>query len=78
MIPLEAGDIIQLNPETCRNSMLAGCFLVVTEPKQFGCQGYVQCTGKDGEAGGQAYYRPVWEEIERTGAKAPFVIEDAS
>lgn len=64
---LKAGDLVQLSPETCKNPMLAGCIMVVTEPKPFGAMGYVQCTGTNGEPGGQAYYRPGWTEMEHVG-----------
>ena len=64
---LKVGEIVQLSPEVCRNPMFGGCMLVVTEPKSFGCQGYVQALGADGKIGGQAFYRPSWEEIEPTG-----------
>lgn len=70
---LKVGDVVQLSPETCRNRMFAGCFLTVSEPKAFGCQGYVQCTGENGEPGGQAYYRPEWSEMEFVGS-ATFVV----
>lgn len=53
---------MQLGPDT-RNPMFAFCFLTVTEPKRFGCMGYVQMTGENGKPGGQAYYRPQWDEM---------------
>ena len=72
--PLRVGQVIQLNPETTRNRMFAACLLVVTEPKAFGCQGFVQMTGEDGKPGGQAYYRAGWEEIARlTGDEVVFI-----
>lgn len=64
---LEPGDLVQFNPETVRNKMLTACIMVVTEPKVFGAQGYVQMAGKDGQAGGQAYYRAGWDEMEFVG-----------
>ncbi len=65
---LEPGDVVQLDPETCRNRAFAGCFLLVTEPKSFGCQGYVQGVGDtNDEAGSQFYYRPDWDEMEFVG-----------
>lgn len=64
---LKIGQLVQLNPETVKNKMLSGCIMVVTEPKQWGCQGYVQAFGENGEAGGQAYYRPSWDEMELVG-----------
>lgn len=72
--PLRIGQVVQLNPETTRNPMFAACLLVVTEPKAFGAQGFVQMTGKDGKPGGQAYYRATWEEIARlTGDEVVFI-----
>lgn len=71
---LQVGEIVQLSPETCRNRMLAGCMMTVTEPKSFGAQGYVQVCGSGGEPGGQAYYRANWEEMEPTGGQSPFVV----
>lgn len=64
---LYAGDIVQLNPETCRNPMFAACMMTVTEPKDWGAQGYVQSLGANGEPGGQAYYRANWDEMELVG-----------
>ena len=61
------GQLVQLNPETVRNRMFAACIMVVTEPKSFGAQGYVQGLGENGEPGGQAYYRATWEEMEIVG-----------
>lgn len=63
--PLQPGMLVQLNPETVRNPMFSACIMVVTEPKAFGAQGYVQALGQDGKPGGQAYYRANWEEMER-------------
>ena len=64
---LKGGQLVQLNPETVRNKMFAACIMVVTEPKSFGAQGYVQGLGENGEPGGQAYYRATWEEMEIVG-----------
>ena len=73
---LKVGEIIQLNPETTRNKMFAGCLMIVTEVKgDWGCQGYVQGLGVNGEPCGPAYYRAKWEEMEPTGGQAPWVRE---
>lgn len=64
---LQPGTIVQLNPDTCRNRMFAACLMVVTEPKSFGAQGYVQALGEDGEPGGLAFYRAEFDEIEPCG-----------
>jgi len=72
---LTIGDVVQLNPETCRNAAFAGCFMTVTEPKSWGAQGYVQALGRDGKPGGQAYYRAKWDEMEGPIGRAEFVVE---
>ncbi len=56
------------NPETCRNQNFGACFLVVTDPRPWGAQGYVQIIGSNDRPGGLAYYRARWEEIELIGA----------
>ena len=71
---LKAGDIVQLNPEVVGNPMFASCLMVITEPKSWGAQGYVQALGQDGEMGGQAYYRAKWEEMHYVG-NAEWVVE---
>lgn len=63
---LSPGMVVQLSPE-CRNPMLACCMMTITEPKPWGAQGYVQCTGVDEKMGGQAYYRAQWGEMELVG-----------
>jgi hypothetical protein len=70
---LNVGDVVQINPNS-KYAMFAGCFLTVTEPKSFGCQGYVQCLGDDQRRGGQAFLRPRFEDIELIG-RAVFMID---
>lgn len=71
---LKVGEIIQLDPTTTANRMFAGCLMIVSEPKSFGCQGYVQSLGEGGNPGGQAYYRAIWTEMWPTGGTAPWLI----
>ncbi len=71
-MPLNRGDIVQLGPN-CGNPMFAYCLMVVTEPKTFGAQGFVQVLGQDGKGGGEAYYRAKWDEMEETGGIAPWM-----
>jgi len=76
---LRVGEIVQLNPETTKNKAFAGCLMVVSEPKSFGAQGYVQALGESrDDMGGQAYYRASWDEMEETGGSAPWLIGSAS
>ena len=75
---LKLGDVVQLNPDTIGNRAFAGCFLVVTELKAFGCQGYVQALGNSRDTqGGQAYLRPRWVDMEFVG-HAQWVIDNES
>ncbi len=71
------GDVVQISPFDPSNPMFGGCFMVVTELKSWGVQGYVQALGKDGEPGGQAYYRAKWDEIEYAGKAMWMVKSDA-
>ena len=64
---LRIGDVVLLDLENCRNPMFKGCLLTVTEPKEWGVQGYVQDLGKNNAPGGQAFYRAKWDEMEFVG-----------
>lgn len=70
----QINDIVQLNPETVRNKMFTACFMVITEIKSWGAQGYVQALGENGNPGGQAYYRANWDEIVKVGC-AEWIIQ---
>lgn len=71
---LKPGEIVQLSPHDTLDPMFAGAMMVISEPKAFGAQGYVQVLGTDGEPGGLAYYRATWIEMDETGGVAPWVI----
>lgn len=64
---LKPNMVVQLSPQV-GNPAFACCFMVVTEPKSWGAQGYVQSLGTREAPGGQAYYRAKWEEMEYIGA----------
>lgn len=70
---LKRGDIVQLHPERCKQSVFKGCLMIVTDPKSFGAQGYIQEIGERGEMGGVAFYRATWEEMELCG-KAMWIL----
>jgi hypothetical protein len=72
MLPTELvpGDIVQLNPETCRAKGFACCLAVVDEQKAFGAQLWIHMVGKTlDEIGPDTYYRAKWEEMELTGGR---------
>lgn len=64
---IKIGDLVQLNAAMVDNKAFAGCIMVVTEPKPWGAQGYVQSLGNYRTPGRQAYYRAKWEEMELVG-----------
>lgn len=67
---LESGDVVQINPEgKYKDHFAAGMLLVVTEPKSFGCQGYLM-SATNFEAcklKGVAYLRISFEDMEYVG-----------
>lgn len=70
------GDVVQLDPVTTRNRAFAACFMIVTEPKPWGAQGYVQALGTNRKStGGQAYYRAQWSEMSQPIGKAEWIAE---
>lgn len=71
--PLEINDLVQLDPKKCRNPMFAACFMVISELKSWGAQGYVQALGENGKPGGQAYYRAHFDEMVKVG-KAEWIV----
>jgi len=70
---LKVGDVVQIDPAA--DTKFPGCFMMVTEPKAWGAQGFVQVP-----AGGAAYFRPTWEQMEYIGPACwvPIQQEDSS
>lgn len=71
---LKVNTVVQLNPHSISNKAFGGCFMIITEPKGFGAQGYVQAIGDMDAPGGQAYYRANWDEMEYIG-QAEWVVD---
>ena len=63
---LQIGDVLQLNPDYPK---FGGDLIVVTEPKSWGCQGYLMMkTVKSAcRFNGVAYLRPKFEDMEYVG-----------
>lgn len=73
--PLKIGEIVQIDPAHKDGRdvhWFGGCLMVVTEPKSWGAQGYVQNAGSDG---GPAFYRCDFKHMEPTGGMAPWVLK---
>jgi len=60
-------DVVQITPE--KPGYFRGCFMVVTEVKTWGVQGFVAVPRREGIPL-QAYYRAEWSDIEHIGASA--------
>ena len=58
---LSIGDVVQIDP--AHDDVFGGCFMVVTEPKLWGAQGYCSTPGEKG----LAYYRCPHESMELVG-----------
>ncbi len=72
---LKIGEIVQIDPahtDSRDGQCFGACLMVVTEPKPWGAQGYVQNAGQTG----QAYYRCKWEHMEPTGGMAVWMPSD--
>lgn len=65
---LKVGQVLQYNPD---HPYFPGQLLVVTDPKDFGCQGYLlQDTDQDlglCRYKGFAYLRPTFDQVEHVG-----------
>lgn len=61
---IRVGDVVQIDP--AHDDVFGGCFMVVTEIKAWGVQGYVAIPGK-GDKGGDAYYRVKFQDVELIG-----------
>ena len=66
---IKTGTVVQIDPEHHLNKLgfFAGCFMVVTSVRGWGCQGYIAMPTERGKMPGMAYYRAKWDEIEVIG-----------
>ncbi len=69
---LVAGDVVQISPTTLKDGFFAGCFMMVTEPKSWGAQGFIAIPGNRGTNPKEAYYRVKWDDMEYVG-RAEFI-----
>ena len=64
--PLEKGDVVQLSHAT----NFPFCFMIVTEPKSFGAQGYIFMPQDLGEHPAEAHFRASSAEMTYIGKAA--------
>lgn len=62
---IKVGSVVQVDPEY--DKLFAGCFLLVTELKSWGVQGFVAMPKSRDELPGAAYYRVAWENLAYIG-----------
>lgn len=69
------GSVVQIRPDGDHGGF-SGQFLVVSEMKSWGVQGYIQCFHETDlkQMGGQAYYRVKFEDIAYIGT-AEWVVD---
>lgn len=73
---LRVGDVVQLDPtvhaasEESPGGFFAGCFMLVTEVKSWGAQGFVSIPTERGKPPGAAYFRSPWSQMEKVGRAA--------
>jgi hypothetical protein len=74
---LEIGDVVQLNPEGIYSDRYPGYLLVITEPKEWGCQGYILAPNhfESVRYKNLAYIRAKFEDIEYVG-KLPWILQE--
>lgn len=66
---LNEGDILQISPDGKYKDKFGGMLIVVSEPKCFGCQGYIMapCDIQSVKFNGRTYLRVPFEEMEYIG-----------
>lgn len=62
---LKVGDVVQISPEL--DGFFRGCFMLVTEVKSWGAQGFISMPKTRQELPGRAYFRCKWEDMEFIG-----------
>ena len=67
----DVGDVVQISP-TLEDQFFSGCFMMVTEVKSWGVQGFIAIPGERGKPPGAAYFRCKWENMELVGT-APWI-----
>lgn len=66
---LRVGDVVQISPDL-DNDFFPGCFMLVTELKSWGAQGFVSIPQSRTEPPGRAYARVGWADMELVGRAA--------
>lgn len=74
---LKIGDVLQINPEN--NEVWGGFLVVVTEPRKWGCQGYLMSHDAFNavriKKTGKAFVRVKFEDVEFVGS-LPWILEN--
>lgn len=61
---VKVGSVVQIDPD--HDPAFGACFLVVTEVRAWGVQGYVRVPSKP-DGAGDAYYRVTWDKVSYVG-----------
>jgi hypothetical protein len=63
---IKVGSVVQLDPAAHlepNDGFFAACFMLVTEVKSWGCQGFMSSAQERGQMPKEAYYRAKWDEM---------------
>ncbi len=63
---LKPGDVVQLAPSD--DHAFGGCFMLITEPKSWGAQGFIALPTERGRIPSSAFFRCKFEAMEYIGA----------
>lgn len=63
---IKPGAVVQIDG-TLKDCFFPGCFMLVTEVKSWGVQGFISMPGSRTELPGRAYFRASWDKIEYIG-----------
>jgi len=67
-VALKSGAVVQISPKT-HGGPFPGCYATVTEPKSWGCEGYVTIPREQGQMPVKSSVQLQWREIELVGVK---------
>lgn len=73
-VNLIAGDVVQIDPNF--PGFFRSCFMVVTNPHEWGAQGYIAIPTDKEHLPNRAYFRATWEQMEYIGRAMWVPVDD--
>lgn len=66
-VNVQAGSVVQLNQNAPGGPTYVGCFMIVTEAKAWGAEGYLQVPVGGGKSPERVPFKAQWREMEYCG-----------